>query len=366
MSKKEVTIMKNEVLPKFVIESSMQKGNITFESLEPFPQNYDFIQLLQKMKEILGKASKKKKTSTNKTKAPIKPEPSQNKPIDWTSQLAIINYLRRLLKYEKDLFNQAFYGLKIYENILEFFNSIRSILAQNALILFNEVFSHYIPEFDEKNQKAPIINLIKIAIPSLILKANTSQSFIKNEAKTCLETLIKNMKYNDTLITLFQAMNTQKIADFELAYTLSNKLVKNLGKDFFMENKQFGNIMGALGDVYENNKNDLYKRRCKTILGTFEEIMTKEDFNNKLEKCNKKEKDKIHEITAVKLQPNTKKEIHHFNLKSKDENKVGQRPKTSFNTKHILKKPLNIKLIKSKVQQKENCDNVAQEKAQKA
>ena len=32
MSKKEVTILKNDVLPKFVIESSMQKGNITFES----------------------------------------------------------------------------------------------------------------------------------------------------------------------------------------------------------------------------------------------------------------------------------------------------------------------------------------------
>jgi hypothetical protein len=80
----------------------MQKGNITFESLEPFPQSYDFIQLTQKLKEILGKVSKKKKNSTNKNKAPVKPEP-QNKPIDWTMQLAVINYLRRLLKYEKEI-----------------------------------------------------------------------------------------------------------------------------------------------------------------------------------------------------------------------------------------------------------------------
>ena len=179
------------------------------------------------------KQSKKKKSSTNKNKAPAKVEPEQNKPVDWTMQLAVINYLRRLLKHEKNVFDQTFYGLKIYENILDFFNSIRSILAQNALILFNELFSNFVPEFDEKNQKAPVINLIKQAIPSLLLKATTSQSFIKNEAKTCLETMTANMKYNDTLITLLQGMNTQKIAEFELALALSNKMIKNLFSFFF-------------------------------------------------------------------------------------------------------------------------------------
>jgi hypothetical protein len=365
MAKKEVETLKNDLTPKFILDSSMQKGNISFENLEPFPKDYDFIQLTQKFREILGKASKKKKISTNKNKAPIKPEPEQNKPVDWTIQLAVINYLRRLLKHEQDVFNQTFYGLKIYENILDFFNSIRSILAQNALILFNEVFTHFVPELDEKNQKAPVINLIKLAIPSLILKATTSQSFIKNEAKACLETMVNNMKYNDTLLYLLQAMNTQKIADFELAYILSNKLIKNLGKEFFLNNKHFGSIMNALGDIYEHNKNDLYKRRCKSLLATFEEVMTKEEFNKRFEKCTKKEKDKINEINANKLQANTKKEIHHNRLKSNDEIKSIERPKTACNTKMILKKKINIKLVNSKVEQKENCDNTNQQKAQK-
>ena len=366
MSKKDIVTLKNELVPKFVLDSSMQKGNITFESLEPFPKSYDFIQLTQKLKEILGKVSKKKKTSTNKNKAPVKPEPP-NKPVDWTMQLAVINYLRRLLKYEKEIFYQTFYGLKMYENILEFFNSIRSILAQNALILFNEVFSHFVPEVDEKNQKAPVINLIKLAIPSLILKATTSQSFVRNEAKTCLETMVTNMKYNDTLLVLLQTMNTQKIADFELAYSLSIKLIKNLGKEFLVNTKLFGNIINALGNVYENNKNDLYKRRCKAVIGAFEEIMTKDEFQKRLEKCSKIEKEKINEINATKLQANTKKEIHHPRLKSKDGNKSCDRPKTACNTKNNLKKEINIKLVNTKVEQKENCNNVNvnQAKAQK-
>ena len=369
MSKKEIATLKNELVPKFVIDSAMQKGNITYEALNEFPKNYDFVQLIQKIKEILGKQSKKKKSSSNKNKAPVKPEPELNKPIDWTMQLAVINYLRRMLKFETEIFNQTFYGLKIYENILDFFNSIRSVLAQNALVLFAEVFSKYVPELDEKNQKAPIINLIKISIPSLLLKANTSQSFIKNEAKACLETMVNNMKYNDTLITLLQTMNTQKIADFELSYILANKLVKNLGKEFFMNNKQFGTIIGALTKVYENNKNDLYKRRCKAIISTFEEIMTKDEFNKNLEKCGKKEKDIIKEITVGKVQPNTKKEIHNYTLKSKDKNKSCERPKTSCNTKQILGKHINIKLVHSKILGKENSENavnnVNQKEAQK-
>lgn len=375
MSKKENIPPKNEQAPKFVIDSTMQKGCIPNESLEAFPQNYDFIPLIQKLKEIMGKASKKKKSSTNKNNIQNKPEPQiQNISTDWTMQLAVINYMRRLFKFEKPIFNQIFYGLKLYENILDCLNSIRSLLAQNAIILFNEVFSIYVPEHDEKNQKSPIINLIKMAIPSLILKANTSQSFIKNEAKTCLETIVNNMKYNDTLITLLQSMNTKKIADFELAYTLCNKLVKNLGKEFFVNNKHFSSIILTFGNVYQDNKNDLYKRRCKSLLGLFEEVMSKDEFNKKLEQCGKKEKELIDDINyvKVKVQNNTKKEIHHYTLKSKDKdkdkNKSLEKPKAVCKTKPILKKNLNIKLVKEKIEQKENCANNSSvnQEAQKA
>ena len=120
-----------------------------------------------------------------------------------------------------------------------------------------------------------------------------------------------------------------------------------------------------MGNVYKNNKNDLYKRRCKTILGTFEEVMTKDEFQKRFEKCSKIEKEKINEINVTKTQANTKKEIHHLRLKSKDGNKSCDRPKTTCSTKNNLKKEINIKLVNTKAEQKENCDNVNQAKAQK-
>ena len=355
MSKKEITALKNDLTQKFVIDPLMQKGNLTKESLQPFQLNFDFIQLIQEFKEILGKEDGRKKSAAHKR---ITLTPNQKKQVDWTMQLAVINYLRRLLKFEKEIFNQAFYGLKIYENIIEFFNSIRSILAQNALILINEVLSEYVPELDEKNQKPPIVNLVKTIIPALILKATTSQSFIKNEAKTCLETMVTYMKYNETLILLLNMMNTKKMSDFELAHTLAIKLIKNLGKEFLVNSNQFNAIMNSLGDIYENHKSDLYKKKCKSILSTFNEVMTKEEFDKKMEKCGKKEKDKIKEILEARVPPNTKKEIHNLRLKSKDKNKSVERPKTSCDTKQVVKKQIsiNIKVVDSKNNQKENIE----------
>ena len=362
MSKKEIASLKNDLSQKFVIDSLMQKGNITKEALQPFAPNFDFVQLIQKFKEILGKKDPQKKKSK-----PTTNEQESKKQVDWTMQLAVINYLRRLLKFEKEVFNQAFYGLKLYENIIDFFNSIRSILAQNALTLINEVFSEYVPEVDEKNQKAPIINLIKIIVPVLVLKANTSQSFIKNEAKTCLETMITNMKYNETLISLLQIMGTKKVADMELVYVLSLKLIKNLGKEFLTKTTHFSSIISSLGKIYENNKSDLYKKRCKSILNTFTEVMSKEEFDKKLEKCVKKDKERINEIIEGRLPPNTKKEIHNFNLKSKENNKKScERPKSNCNTKSILhKKNIDVKIVENKDEKNNNIKLVGKKSEEK-
>ena len=186
---------------KFIIFESMKSPNILKENLPPFEDNTDFIILMQNLKQII-----------------------LNKDLDWTYHLAVINYIRRLFKFEKNIFNQVLFGLKLYPKIIELINSFRSILAKNALMLINEIFSEYIPEFDEKKNKTPIITFIKAIIPTLILKANSNQSFIKTEANLCLESLITNMKYGDTLISLIQAMCSKKNKDIELAFNLANKL----------------------------------------------------------------------------------------------------------------------------------------------
>ena len=291
---------KEERENKFIIPDSMKVENIPKEELSAFEEGTDFILLMQKLKQII-----------------------LNKDMDWTFHLAVINYLRRLLKFEIDIFNQFLYGLKLYPKIIELINSIRSILAKNTLILVNEIFGEYIPEYDEKKNKAPVITLIKEIIPTLILKANCNQSFIRTEANSCLESLINNMKYGDTLIFLIQAMNSKKNQDVELAYNLSVKLCNNLSKEYLAELPLFNDLMKTCANIYELKK-DIYVKKIIVLIKLIKDKITETEFNTKLEKCQKKERDIIKKAldpninNKPRMKNSTSSEFQSFLKKSKD------------------------------------------------
>ena len=72
-----------------------------------------------------------------------------------------------------------------------------------------------------------------------------------------------------------------------------------------------------------------------------------EEFDKKLEKCGKKDKEQIKEIIEERIRPNTKKEIHHnFVLKSKDKDK--KKNNEISKNKEISKNNCNTKLLINK------------------
>ena len=321
--KKELSHKKEE--NKFVIPELMKSPNILKENLPPFEEDTDFIILMQNLKQLINK-----------------------KEIDWTFHLAVVNYLRRLFKYEKNIFNQVLFGLKIYPKIIDLINSIRSVLAKNTLILINEIFSEYVPELDDKKNKTPIINFIRSIVPTLILKANCNQSFIKVEANLCLESLITNMKYGDTLISLIQAMSSKKNQDIELSFNLSVKLCENLSKEYLGEFPLFNDLMKAIGSIYELKK-DIYVKKIISLIKKIIEKLSLNDFNSKLEKCGKKEKEIIKKAldpkinNKPKLKNPTIHDLKNFIKRSKDtlENKPVKMRKSVTSTLLVNKNHQN-------------------------
>lgn len=273
---------KKQKVPEFIIPEEMKNINLSHESLKPLEPEIDIVSMMQKFKDILN-----------------------NKDTDWTFQIAVINYLRRIFKFDKQVFNQFFYGAKFYQKIIEFIDSVRSSLAKNALVLLNEIFSEQIAK-EEKNNSNSLITLIKATIPHLVSKINSNKSFIKTESNMCLESLVKNMKFFDVLLTFFQLMNTKKAKDSELLVDLSKKMIKNLGKEFFVQNSQFNELIKHLVSFYEIKK-DSNVKQAKDILSCFIEVMTKEEFDKKMEKCTKKEKENVKIILETKIvQPKKK------------------------------------------------------------
>ena len=261
----------------FLIEEEMKSINLQNESLKPFEPETDFVSMIQKFKDILN-----------------------NKDSDWTLQISIINYLRRIFKFEKQVFSQFFYGGKFYQKIIELIDSVRSSVAKNVLILLNEIFSEPLCTQEEKNNSILLISLIKATIPHLISKINSNKSFLKADSNICLESIVKNMKYFDVLLTFMILMNTKKAKDAELLARFSEKMIKNLGKDFFVQNTKFNELMKCVVVFYEAQKN-INVKISKDILNCFVEVMGKNEFEQKMEKCTKKEKENVKIIMETKI-----------------------------------------------------------------
>ena len=273
---------KKQKVPEFIIPEEMKNINLSHESLKPLEPEIDIVSMMQKFKDILS-----------------------NKDSDWTFQIAVINYLRRIFKFDKQVFNQFFYGAKFNQKIIEFIDSVRSSLAKNALVLLNEIFSEQI-NGEEKSNSNSLITLIKSTIPHLISKINSNKSFIKAESNMCLESIVKNMKFFDVLLTFLQLMNTKKTKDTELLVELSKKMIKNFGKEFFVQNSQFNELIKHIVSFYESHK-DSNVKQSKDILNCFIEVMTKEEFDKKMEKCTKKEKENVKIILETKIAQPKKK-----------------------------------------------------------
>ena len=275
---------------QFTILEEMKNINIPFESLKPIEPEIDSVSMFQKLKEILNAKNS-----------------------DWTLQIGVINYLRRVQKFDKNVFGQFFYGAKIYPKLLDLINSVRSSVSKNALLLLNEIFSENISQINNS-----ILYLVKATLPLLIPKINSNQSFIKVECKQLLESIVKNVKSPELLLIILQQINSgprilistpnprNKDNNFEIITDLFIKSAKNLGKEILVANPQFQEMIKSLVTFYDLNQSKNVKF-CKNILNCLIETMEKENFDSKLDKCGKKEKDGVASIMNEKVEENNKK-----------------------------------------------------------
>ena len=96
----------------------------------------------------------------------------------WNEFVEGINYLRRLRKYNKEVFEKIMYDLDIFNIILSYLNCSRIILSKIPLVFIQEFFSEFEFEFNEKDQGIELIKFIEFITPKLISKVNSNKSFL--------------------------------------------------------------------------------------------------------------------------------------------------------------------------------------------
>ena len=126
-------------------------------------------------------------------------------------------------------------------------------------------------------------------------------------------------------------------------------MIKNLGKEFFVKNQRFNELIKCIVSFYETQKN-VNVKMCKNILNCFVEILGKEEFDRKIEKCPKKEKDEVKIILDTKVVEAKKKSgtntSFHFRKDINERRKSFRMSKLNGNKANkSMTKPSTIKLI---------------------
>ena len=248
----------NKNIDNFIFDIKMENPNISINDLQPFESNINFLFLLRALYNIL----------------------KNYKENEWIKHILFLNYLRRLRKYQKKIYDSFIYDLNVYSYLLKFLNSIRTALSKLTLIFFNEIFSKY--EFEVKknnnnNDKIELINLLNLFVPKIIHKAVYDKTFLKEEALKALNNLSENMFYGDSIIILLKCICNDNINYSNISFQILINLIKHFEKNYLIYYDNWKEIFLLLTKIYEKKKECYIKKPGKIFI----------EFENKIENFNK-------------------------------------------------------------------------------
>ena len=301
-------------------DNDMSNSNLLYENIPCFKEETNFVELMIKIKKLLR----------------------ETKEHEWREHVQAINYLRRLRKYEKEIFDRVMYDLNIFEIILSYLNSVRTTLSKITLVFIKELFSEYEFEYNDNDEQIELIKFIKFITPKLILKANSEKSFLKDEAINCLNNLSKNMTYGDTLIALIKVCITNNGNSIcELSFNFIQELLKNFDINYLIYFDYWDEFFEILSKILKMKK-EPYMKKSILLINSLENLIGKDKFENIINNnCNEEEKEFI--LKSINICYS--KSFNLKNEKSKDK-KIGDLIKEQRNQiKKQSSKEIEIKVL---------------------
>ena len=221
--------------------------HLTYEELAPYDDKQSLLQLWRHITTLIV-------------------EVEEN---DWKLNFSLINELRRLHKYNKELFFSIFNNYKLHVKILpNFIDSLRSNISKASLTLISEIFKSY----DDEH----VSLWIKYLLPEVLNKSTQIKGFIKEEASKCLHNLSENMLFEETILALLDGVNILNLKICEKATETLIKLIFNFDSYHMEMGLDWKIIFKKIIEIYQI-KND---RFISKILIAFEGKIGKENFEN--------------------------------------------------------------------------------------
>lgn len=191
---------------------------------------------------------------------------------DWKVNFNLLNELRRLRKFEKDMFISVFNNVKVHSKVIpSFINSLRSNLAKLALILVSEIFSCYECETVNEWMSSLIPEVLQKSVMDL-------KGFLKEEANKALHNFSENMLYEESIVALLKGVKHVNTKISENAFDTLIKLIHNYDHVALEHISCWKVIIVNIIDIF-NMKKDPYVKRPAKIIFAFEEKLGMEKFD---------------------------------------------------------------------------------------
>lgn len=236
---------------------STNQSIIEYESITPFEEETNYVEIMRKISQLT----------------------KETKESQWQEHVEALNLLLKLHKYQRDFFNRIMKDLELNEIIRTYLNSIRTTLSKCALTFLKQIFSKYEFEFNEENEKVELVNSVDYFLPLIISKAFSDKKFIKDEAEKCLNEISRNMLYGNTILTLLNECCEKSVKHSEIAFNTLIQLINNFEKNYLIYYEHWELIFSKIAKI-GHLKKDIYFKKPGKVMEVFEDLISKEKFND--------------------------------------------------------------------------------------
>ncbi len=186
---------------------------------------------------------------------------------------------------------------QLTEYLIKLSNSIRSGISKESIILVGEILNNYICDNTPSD-----LNIVKRLLNILIQSATNNKKFIKEASNESIQNgIVKNKNYYnlETIGIIIDLMKDKKSSVAEVCFTIYEQIIKQIDLANININDDTWNIFfDKINELY-GAKKEVYTKKCIKIIEYVQKTLTKDKFEELLNKLNRGESIKKYEQWIV-------------------------------------------------------------------
>lgn len=213
----------------------------------------------------------------------------------WQLTFDTMVFFRSLNKQNPSLMKQVV--PQITKNLIKLSNSIRSGISKESIILVGEILNNFISDNSQND-----LDIIKQLLNILFQCATSNKKFIKDASNELIQNgIIKNKNYLnlETICIIIDLMKDKKSSVCDISFNTYNQMINDINlTSTDISDDTWNKFFDKLNELYKAKK-EVYTKKCVKTIEYIEKTLTKNNFDELLNKLKRSEEIKKYEQWIV-------------------------------------------------------------------